>query len=266
MMRDFDWRARDGFKPTRAFEEGEIVQHGNHSHTVVLQALEGGRYSVKSTGTKNNNGTQVAYEQTSPVFWYELFKIHDEPLPETHLARPVQFKMDKTNRTIEGLLSMVHSDHAGVDFSPSYQCQYVWSQDDKVKLIDSIFNNISIGLFVFAKMPFESDAKAYEIIDGKQRLTALVEFHEDRFQYKGYFYSELSARDKSHFENYDISMDVLNKPNEKEKYAAFLAINTFGKVMDEKHLEAVRHRYEELSAVNPSCEVDGENSDPGLSM
>ena len=142
---------------------------------------------------------------------------------------------------------MVLSDYAGVDFSPEYQRDYVWSQEDKEKLIDSIFNNITIGLFVFVKRPFDEYGKGYEVIDGKQRLTALVDFYEDRFPYKGVYYSQLSFSDSNHFDTYGVSIGVLSESStEKEKYAAFLAVNTFGKVMDEKHLESVKRVYEQM--------------------
>lgn len=245
-MKDFDWRVRDGFQPTRSFEEGEEVVYGNHKNTVVLHALEGGRYEVKSTGMKNNYGNPIPYEQVTTVLWHELNKVRSDSFPKSALTKPIQFRMNQTNRNIEGMLLMVHGDHAGVDFTPDYQRDYVWTIEDKVKLIDSIFNNVTIGLFVFAKLPYEADEKGYEIIDGKQRLTTLVEFYEDRFPYQGYYYSELSNRDKIHFEEYGVMMGILEKPTEKEKYAAFLAVNTFGKVMDEKHLDDVRARFETM--------------------
>jgi hypothetical protein len=244
-MKDFDWRVRDGFKPTRSFEEGEDVEFGNHTHSVVRKALEGGMYVVYSSGMKNNYGTQVPYTQETTVAWHELYKIRED-LPKTSLKQPIRFRMNQSNRNIEGLLRMVVGDYAGVDFTPEYQREYVWTLEDKQKLIDSIFNNVTIGLFVFAKVSYEVNGKGYEVIDGKQRLTALIEFYEDRFQYKGYYFSELSRSDKYHFEDYGVSMGTLEEPSEKEKYAAFLAVNTFGKVMDEKHLQTVREKYEQL--------------------
>lgn len=154
--------------------------------------------------------------------------------------------MNQTNRDVSGLLSMVLSGYAGVDFTPDYQRDYVWTLEDKVKLIDSIFNNVTIGLFVFADLPYKDDDKQYEVIDGKQRLTALVDFFEDRFQYNGVYFSELSDGDICHFESYGVSIGILKEPTEKEKYAAFLAVNTLGKVMDESHLEGVREKYKTM--------------------
>jgi len=243
---DKDWRVRDGFKPTRTFEVGEAVRYGNHCNTEILEVYDDGvAYKVHVFGTKNSYGTPTEYSQEQIVCWHQLEKLNSRV--ETSFTVPIAYRMSQSNRDIDGLLSIVLYDYAGVDFSPEYQRDYVWSQEDKEKLIDSIFNNITIGLFVLAKRPFEAYSKMYEVIDGKQRLTALVEFYEDRFPYKGVYYSQLSFRDRIHFDQYGISLGIMSEDStEKEKYAAFLAVNTFGKVMDQEHLNSVREKYNDL--------------------
>ena len=69
----------------------------------------------------------------------------------------------------------------------------VWDIEDKVKLIDSIFNNIDVGKFAFIKVPYKDNSPSYECLDGKQRVTALIEFYEGRFEYKGlkYYHSNI---------------------------------------------------------------------------
>lgn len=243
MRKEIDWRTKDGLKPTRFFEKGEMVIYGHHDKTEVLSTdNDGATYKIRNFGI-NNKG--MKYEDFQEVSWFQLFKTGSQK--DSNFTQKQQFRMDQSNRNISGLLSMVHGDYAGVDFTPDYQRDYVWTYDDKVKLIDSIFNNITIGLFVFAKLPYNDGSKGYEIIDGKQRLTALVDFFEDRFTYQGLLFSQLSNADANHFENYGVSIGILNEPTEKEKYAAFLAVNTFGKVMDEKHLESVKKKYEEMN-------------------
>jgi hypothetical protein len=240
-----DWRVRDGFKPTRTFEVGERVRYGNHDKTEILEVYEDVSYKIHCFGTKEVYGKPTEYSEEQIVCWHQLDKLNAQT--DTSFTVPIAYRMNQSNREIDGLLSIVFSDYAGVDFSPEYQREYVWSQEDKEKLIDSIFNNITIGLFVFAKRPYEDYGKMYEVIDGKQRLTALVEFYEDRFHYKGVYYSQLSFRDSNHFRTYGISMGVLSENStQKEKYAAFLAVNTFGKVMDQSHLDSVKKVYKSL--------------------
>jgi len=245
MKTQIDWRTKDGFKPTRSFNQGEMVIYGRHDKTEIIGTdNNGATYKVRCFGIKKVYGVPTSYDELQEVNWYQLFKISSRT--DREFAQDRKFRMVQSERDISGLLSMVHCDYAGVDFTPDYQRDYVWTDDDKVKLIDSIFNNITIGLFVFAKLAYTDNAKGYEIIDGKQRLTALVDFFEDRFTYQGLFFSQLSNRDMQHFENYGASIGILHEPTEKEKLAAFLAVNTFGRVMDEKHLESVRIKYNSI--------------------
>ena len=136
--------------------------------------------------------------------------------------------------------------HPGVDFDVEYQREHVWELTDKVALIDSIFNNIDIGKFVFVQRSFNTREKLYEIIDGKQRLTALREFYEDRFQYKGYFFSELNPVDKNNFENHSIVYGYLENPDKRAIFETFIKLNTTGRPMENKDIQKVKKLLDEL--------------------
>lgn len=125
---------------------------------------------------------------------------------------------------------------------PDYQRELVWSIEDKVKLIQSIFENVDIGKFLFVHLEWDDreDHKSYEVIDGKQRITALVEFYENRFPYKGKYYKDLHPRDKNHFYDYCVSFVEVKNITQKQKYQYFLKVNTGGKVVAEEHLDHVR--------------------------
>lgn len=225
-----DWQAKDGFKPTRYFTVGEKVTVGHHQNAEILSVIDDCTYTVKCYGVTKKYGEDVAYEQISDFNWHDIFKL---TLYESNLLQPELFRTEYQNRCIDGLLSMVIADYAGVDFNPDYQRGLVWSLEDKQLLIDSIFNHRSIGTFVLAK--HKSTEKLYEIIDGKQRLTTLIEFYEDRFSYKGYYFSQLSMKDKSHFEtNTQVSVGIIKNPSRQQKLQAFLAVNSRGvKVSDD---------------------------------
>lgn len=123
----------------------------------------------------------------------------------------------------------------------------MWDFDDKVKLIDSIFNNVDIGKFVLINRPYKTGQKSYEILDGKQRLLALIEFFENRFEYKGVMFKDLSFTDKTHFENYSISWcDVKDEITKKQKYQYFLKLNIGGKPVDKKHIAMVQQLYNSI--------------------
>lgn len=58
-----------------------------------------------------------------------------------------------------------------------YQRKLVWTQEEKVAFIDSVYKQYSVPLFLLA----EREDGSYEIIDGMQRLNAVVSFIENEF-------------------------------------------------------------------------------------
>lgn len=74
-----------------------------------------------------------------------------------------------------------------------YQRKLVWRVDEKQYLIDSIIKNLPIPLILLAK----TEDGNLEIIDGLQRLNAIISYIENRFAIGGkYFDIEQSSRAK----------------------------------------------------------------------
>ncbi|WP_421282681.1 DUF262 domain-containing protein [Aeromonas veronii] len=68
------------------------------------------------------------------------------------------------------------------NMNPPYQRLSVWSVEKKAFFIDSILKNLPIPpVFLRQKIDDKSGKTSYEVIDGKQRLTSIVEFIEDQF-------------------------------------------------------------------------------------
>jgi uncharacterized protein with ParB-like and HNH nuclease domain len=42
--------------------------------------------------------------------------------------------------------------------NPEYQRGFVWKEEHKLKLIDSIFNGIEIGKMVFVRLPWKENS------------------------------------------------------------------------------------------------------------
>lgn len=133
----------------------------------------------------------------------------------------------------------------GVDMNPTYQRDYVWEDSDKDSLLDSIFNHIEIGKFAFIKNDYSNEV-LYEVLDGKQRLTTLLNFYENRYCYKGYYFNDLSPEDKYTFLNMHVSIGETEKISEKQIYQYFYKLNKTGKTMDESHLNKIKEKIKEL--------------------
>ena len=68
-----------------------------------------------------------------------------------------------------------------------YQRKLVWSVEEKVKLIDSVVNELPIPLILLAQRK-RSGVETYEIIDGLQRLDTFFSFMENKFAYNGKYF------------------------------------------------------------------------------
>lgn len=66
-----------------------------------------------------------------------------------------------------------------------YQRKLVWTELEKQRLIDSILNGYPIPLFLLAERPGGAPAGKFEIIDGMQRLHAIVSFIENDYTTSG---------------------------------------------------------------------------------
>ena len=79
--------------------------------------------------------------------------------------------------SIQFLIEEFKSEHGAIHV-PSYQRkQGIWSNLAKEKLIDSIFKKVPIGQITV----FEKNGLDIDLVDGLQRLTALMEYQENKF-------------------------------------------------------------------------------------
>lgn len=69
-----------------------------------------------------------------------------------------------------------------------YQRKLVWSEAEKACLIDSIFHGYPIPLILFAEYNGRDGKTFYEVLDGMQRLNAIVGFIENEFPVQGKFF------------------------------------------------------------------------------
>jgi hypothetical protein len=64
---------------------------------------------------------------------------------------------------------------------PSYQRRPRWDRERQSRLIESFIMNIPVPpLFVY-----ESDLAKYEVMDGQQKITAILEFYTNRYRLEG---------------------------------------------------------------------------------
>lgn len=236
-------------EPKRTFEIGQKVRHLNArwENCIVKEILAGGRlYNIEYDYIDHNYGNKIKKSSSQFSLWYELVDIEQKESTETFNKRHAFMRsFQQFNMQISSLINKV--ENSGLDFNPSYQRELVWDLEDKEALIDSIFNRRDIGKFAFCFKGYDQE-KLYEVLDGKQRLSTIMEFIMDGFPYKGVYYSELSQADIREFEDVTVSVsesrDVLTQ---EEKCLAFLEMNTRGKLQNEEHIKYVQKLLKESS-------------------
>ena len=228
-------------EPTLFYKVDERVTFGAHPNAVILEIFDGGKfYKIKAFGQYKRYSTWGHEQSFHYVPWTDIEKYRtiEENSTIEVFTKKDDLRLNYTNRSMGDILIKVY--HFGIDFNPEYQRGNVWELNDKVNLIDSIFNNVDIGKFVFVKLPFESGTPYYEILDGKQRITTIIEFYENRFQYRGKYYKDLNFIDRNHFDDYNISQAEISNPTREQKIEYFLRLNTMGRTVDPKHIEYVK--------------------------
>jgi hypothetical protein len=233
---------------TRSFEIGQRVEMGAHDHVVIAEKDEtGALYLLHLKYDREGDGIRRTEFVDKKMWrpWMDIFPYRTnkdwKDIPKFTQTEEMRLQFYQTS--LSSFDSIVY--HFGLDLNPDYQRGHVWTMEDKVKLIDSIFKGVDIGKFVFIRRDYGTDEHLYEILDGKQRLTAIMEFREDRFRYNGLLYSELHPHDQSHIEFYSIATADVSNPTKEQIYNYFLKLNTGGKPMDVAQLEKVAKLLEE---------------------
>lgn len=232
-------------EPSYRFNVGDKVCYGAMKESIIDEVLYDGKvYGLKCIATDNNYGRPYDYETYRVIPWMQIRPIG---YGDTDFTENEDVRLNFNNSNIEHLIQMHY--HFGIDFNPDYQRGYVWTQEDKELLLDSVFKNIDIGKFALIRL---SDAEwierdfGYEILDGKQRLSTLIEFYENKFAYKGKYYNDLSWKDRITFKNHNISVAEVQSENKKTILKYFLMLNRTGKAMDKSQLDKVENMLNEI--------------------
>ena len=222
-------------EPTYSFVVGDKVAYGGMKTAEVVEVLSDGKmYGMICTHNDTRNSETVTCYRVAP--WYAV-----RPLKQgtTNFTKNEDVRLYFNNATID---SLIHKHlYFGVNFEPDYQRGYVWTDKDKEYLLDSVFANIDIGKFVFVALD-QVDDYAYEILDGKQRLSTLIDFYQNRIPYKGIYFNDLSFKDRRTFLEHSVMYCDIANVDENTKLRHFVMLNRAGKVMDEEHLREVENK------------------------
>lgn len=222
----------------KRFKVGEsvVISFGGFISAVIVKEIVDGVYEVDITSRPYNK----PYEKVSNrVYgWWSIFKLEKEESP-VMLGEKTRIQFHQT--TVESLLHR-YFNNRGVDMNPTYQRGIVWTEEQRISLLDSVFSYLDIGKFVFVELPYVTGGYHLEILDGKQKLATLVDFYSDKFTYNGYYYSQLPFEMKCVFKNLIVSVGKMQDRdyNLDSVLKYFVKLNTSGTPMDKEHLNNIK--------------------------
>lgn len=129
-----------------------------------------------------------------------------------------------------------------LNLTPDFQRDLVWSKKQKSELIESIVMGIPLPVF-YVK---ENEAGVYIVVDGKQRLTSLFDFINDKFSleglrilrdYNGKKFSGLSALDQNKIEDCSLNLNVIKAPtSDRVTFDLFDRVNRGGTQLNHQEM------------------------------
>lgn len=227
-------------EPTWFIEKETVVikntEIENNVYIIVDSHLNGLYYTVFNSNFNKEKG--ITNDALGLFDWLRVRKLFKENKYENSLfSEPLNISY--SNQVLKSLIH--YKFESGLNLNPTYQRELVWTLEDKQNYIDSIFNYVDLGKIALILEPIQDVyTPAYEVLDGKQRISCIVDYYTDQFCFKNRYYSELSKEDQLNFLNRNISIGVINNENNKltlkDKINMFIKINTFGKIVDNKHI------------------------------
>ena len=140
-----------------------------------------------------------------------------------------------------------------------YQRDFCWSLDEKKQLIESIYRGVDCGKIVLREHSYDEVEKTlknddeeiafYDIVDGKQRLNALIEFVNDKYpDLNGKYFSDMSLIARKDFRFVTcFTLATMNcRTTDDDVLKTFLLVNYAGKQMTQEHLDYVKNILETI--------------------
>ncbi len=134
--------------------------------------------------------------------------------------------------------------------SPKYQRKAVWNDQAKSYLIDTIVRGLPIPqVFLRQKIDTQLGMTTRAVIDGQQRLRAIIGFYNNDFpimkkhnkNFGGKYYADLEEDEKYDFLDYQIPVELIKSPDDNVIYDMFMRVNTNSIVLNKQELRNAKY-------------------------
>lgn len=151
-------------------------------------------------------------------------------------AYPTEVRIEKVQFSLSHLDTLVNK-RKQLKLDPEFQREgNVWEPKKRRELVESILMGIPIPIIYL----FETKEGAWQVVDGRQRITALLDFYHGKYalkdlkilkgeKYNNHKFNDLEVRDQARFEDYQLFCYVIQPPtSERIKYDIFDRVNRGG--------------------------------------
>ncbi|MBJ9640742.1 DUF262 domain-containing protein [Citrobacter sp. FDAARGOS_156] len=128
-----------------------------------------------------------------------------------------------------------------LNFGSEYQREYIWGEEEQQTFLRVLISGFPIGSVALAKAPDwdTSDGPYIEVVDGKQRLTTLKMFINNKIPIvigdEEIFWFEFSRAEQLSFGRPTLTAVILDDATTKDRIEYFIAVNFTGVPQSEEH-------------------------------
>lgn len=137
-----------------------------------------------------------------------------------------------------------------LDLDPPYQRRSVWTLKDKRFFIDTILNDYPAPPVFLHKSLNEQGHPTFHVVDGKQRLQTILEFHANKIRIPDNFadvslqkkrWNDLQRETKEKFWNYVLIVEMLPSVNEATIRDTFERINRNSRKLERQEIRHAKY-------------------------
>jgi hypothetical protein len=146
-------------------------------------------------------------------------------------------RVDYESLIIQDLLNMHKSDE--LNLSPWYQRRSVWTRPQKAYLINTLFERKPIpSVYIRHHLDMESEKSIKEVVDGQQRLRAIIEYAADQYparhpEHKSpKNFRSLTPTERSKFLTTKIAVGYLINADDSDVIEIFGRLNSISKSLN----------------------------------
>lgn len=135
------------------------------------------------------------------------------------------------------------SEAGRLELRPDFQRREVWSNPARIMLMDTILRDVPMPKIFLANTI--RDSKTYRVvIDGQQRITAILDFLRDNFSLdvpysgteKGKVFSKLDQETRDRFLSYQIDFNEAVNPTDEETREVYARVNKYTVPLNKQEL------------------------------